>query len=156
MQDYGEYVDPYQRFANGWRGEQMHNEYPNLYHEASFNFFKNLSDPKRFARGYAPDYLYYVRSGYSKTQHNVWATWTGDPCSDFSRYCGLPAQLSAMLSVGLSGLAYTGSDTGGFVWLSPPSLTLWVRWLQLSSVSAIMEIDGGGTAILGAEKSHLF
>ena len=50
MQDYGEYVDPYQIFYNGWNGEEMHNEYVNLYHLATYNYFKKL-DPDKFAKG---------------------------------------------------------------------------------------------------------
>ena len=72
MQDYGEYVDPYEVFANGWTGEQMHNEYVNLYHLASYNFFKQ-QNPERFANGYAPENFYYVRSGYVGSQQNTWA-----------------------------------------------------------------------------------
>lgn len=64
---------------------------------------------------YAPDYVYYSRSGYTGTQSSAWAHWTGDPTCDWDESTGLPAQVKAMLTAGLSGVPFVGSDIGGFV-----------------------------------------
>ena len=51
----------------------------------------------------------------------------------------MPSQLSAMLSAGLSGLPFIGSDISGFVWtFSAPSMELWIRWTQLGTFSGTM------------------
>lgn len=73
MQDYGEYVDPYQVFYNNQTGEQVHNAYVNYYHEASYKFFQSFNQ-ESYANGLAPEYIYYVRSGYTGTQGNVWSS----------------------------------------------------------------------------------
>jgi alpha-glucosidase (family GH31 glycosyl hydrolase) len=61
-----------------------------------------------------------------------------------------------MLSVGIVGMSYIGSDIGGFTWINPPDLELWVRWLQVGAISPIMAIQGGGTSMAGKPKTHLF
>ena len=63
----------------------------------------------------------------------MYAAWTGDPMCDWSNDSGLPAQVNAMLTASMSGVPFIGSDIGGFVWIEPPSLELWVRWSQVSS-----------------------
>ena len=62
-------------------GLLLHNHYPLLYQQAAFNFFTSLDpDPDD---AYAPDHIYYVRSGYLGSQNVTWAHWTGDPSSDW-------------------------------------------------------------------------
>ena len=62
-------------------GLEMHNHYPLLYQKAAFDFFKTL-DPDPIDT-YAPDYVFYVRSGYTGSQQYTWAHWTGGPSSDW-------------------------------------------------------------------------
>lgn len=47
MLDYGEYVDPQNIFFNGKNGKEVHNEYPNLYHQVTFDYLTSL-EPERF------------------------------------------------------------------------------------------------------------
>ena len=62
-------------------GLLLHNHYPMLYQKAAYDFFTSLDpDPDD---AYAPDYVYYVRSGYLGSQNVTWAHWTGDPSSDW-------------------------------------------------------------------------
>jgi len=66
---------------NSLLGLLLHNHYPLLYQQAAFDFFTSLDpDPDD---EYAPDYVYYVRSGYLGSQNVTWAHWTGDPSSDW-------------------------------------------------------------------------
>eukprot|EP01138_Halocafeteria_seosinensis_P014022 gb/GECG01014319.1/.p1 GENE.gb/GECG01014319.1/~~gb/GECG01014319.1/.p1 ORF type:complete len:1012 (+),score=101.89 gb/GECG01014319.1/:1-3036(+) len=158
MYDYGEYVDPNTSFANGLTGEEMHNAYPLVYQKAAWDFFDALQPrEERMSQGYyyGPNYFYYVRSGYSGTQTTQYSHWTGDPSSDWTHHSGLPAQVSAMLNLGLSGVAYTGSDIGGFLWIEPPSAQLWIRWAQVGAFSGTMHVQGGGTSLFGAPKSTI-
>ena len=157
MYDYGEYVDPDMRFSDGTTGYETHNAYPLQYQSVAHEYFTTPSEtilPSK-GEGYAPPYIFYVRSGYTGTGGKVWAAWTGDPTSNFDDETGLPAQVKAMLSAGLSGIPFIGSDIGGFVWIEPPSLELWVRWVQVGAVSGIMRMQTGGTSLLGIPKTHI-
>ncbi len=76
--------------------------------------------------------------------------------SNFSKHSGMPAQLSAMLSAGLSGVPFIGSDISGFVWIwNAPSKELWIRWTQLGALSGIMHTQTHGLSILIDHKSHI-
>ena len=180
MYDYGEYVDPHMRFHDGRLGEEVHNAYPVLYQRAAKALFTSSSadqggnggmvngpsSPPRTlgldpppAPGYAPPYIFYVRSGFAGTAGTTWASWTGDPTASFDpkgEAGGLGAQIKAMLNAGLSGVPFTGSDIGGFVWLSPPSKELWLRWVQVGFASGIMRMQEGGTPLAGLAKTHVF
>ena len=90
MYDYGEYVDPDNLFFDGRDGLTVHNEYPILYQKAASDYVRSL-DPEAVEKGYAPDYMFYVRSGYSGTQNVNWSVWTGDPSSDWTPYSGMSA-----------------------------------------------------------------
>jgi len=159
MYDYGEYVDPRMWFHGRVSGAEMHNLYPVLYQEVAHDFF-TTPDPASGVfpapgEGHAPPHIFYVRSGYTGTGGRTWAQWTGDPYSDWSANSGIKAQVKASLSAGLAGVAFSGSDIGGFVWMEPPSLELWVRWVQLGSLSGMMHMQTEGTSLLGNPKTHI-
>ena len=69
------------------------------------------------------------RNGYAGLQRYGWL-WSGDVNSDWK---ALKTQVVVGISVGLSGIPYWGTDTGGFV--ATPELTpeLYVRWFQFSA-----------------------
>ncbi|XP_056006180.1 uncharacterized protein LOC125658835 [Ostrea edulis] len=154
MYDFGEYTPPDSVSADGSSGLEVHNRYPLLYQKACFDHLVKTKDNPNSP--YAPDYLFYVRSGYLGTQAVTWAHWTGDPSSDWSETSGLPAQLTAMLNVGISGIPFSGSDIGGFEWYTspPPDEELWVRWTQLGAFSGYMHEQGGGKGF--GRKPHIF
>jgi len=159
MYDYGEYVDPRMNFYGGLSGSNMHNLYPVLYQEVAREFFSSPDAESGVfpapGEGFSPPHIFYVRSGYTGTGGRTWAHWTGDPYSDWSANSGIKAQVKASLSAGLAGFAFSGSDIGGFVWMEPPSLELWVRWTQLGCLSGLMHMQTGGTSLLGIPKSHI-
>lgn len=64
-------------------------------------------------------------------------------CRDFAS--GLPAQITAGINIGLSGMPFSGSDIGGFEWYvdsSPPDLELWSRWTEAGCFSGLMHEQG--------------
>jgi sulfoquinovosidase len=75
MYDYGEYVSPHAVAHDGTPGVALHNQYPVEYQKVAFDFFVK-HDPAP-DDGNAPDYIFYVRSGYTGSQSVVWAHWTG-------------------------------------------------------------------------------
>ncbi|HTZ10535.1 MAG TPA: TIM-barrel domain-containing protein [Acidimicrobiales bacterium] len=66
------------------------------------------------------------RSGWAGNQRWAW-NWTGDAASTWA---AMRQQIATVVGLGLSGLPFTGSDTGGFS--GDPGDELYLRWLQMS------------------------
>ncbi|MEN9444130.1 MAG: hypothetical protein RIS47_1020, partial [Bacteroidota bacterium] len=98
---------------------------------------------KTLADGYRTDFpkqrLFNLnRSGFAGSQRFSVFPWTGDVSRS---WVGLQAQLPIMLSMSLSGMAYTHSDLGGFAGgVADPEL--YVRWLQMGVFSPIFRPHG--------------
>ncbi|RMH52201.1 MAG: DUF5110 domain-containing protein [Bacteroidetes bacterium] len=60
------------------------------------------------------------------------SVWTGDNVADWSH---LQMVLPMLLSLGLSGVPFAGSDVGGFI--GAPSPELYARWIQLGAFSPL-------------------
>ncbi len=137
MEDFGEYTPTDSVFADGRRGLEMHNRYPVLYHCASYAHTR-----ERMGR----DAAVFVRSGWHGVQPCARVVWGGDPTEDWSCSDGLCAAVHQALSTGLSGVAYWGSDIGGFHAIVNPRTSdeLNIRWLQLGAVSGVMRTQANG------------
>ena len=72
------------------------------------------------------------RAGFSGIQRYA-AVWTGDNTSSFAH---LGLQNPMLLNMGLSGLAFSGADIGGFAGSATPELL--VRWYAASSFVPLM------------------
>ncbi len=66
------------------------------------------------------------RSGWAGNQRWAW-NWTGDVETSWE---GLRQQVATVVGLGLSGIAFSGPDIGGFSGV--PDAELYLRWLQLS------------------------
>ena len=91
--------------------------------------------------------------GYGDQAVNT-TIWPGDLDSDFSLHGvlndegkinvgGLPAAISAGLSLSVSGYPFFGSDIGGFR-EGLPSTEVLIRWSQYAALGTIMQLGGGG------------
>jgi alpha-glucosidase/alpha-D-xyloside xylohydrolase len=69
------------------------------------------------------------RNGYAGLQRYGWL-WSGDT---FSTWDALKAQIMVGINIGLSGIPYWGTDTGGFVPTVEYGPELFVRWFQFST-----------------------
>ena len=69
------------------------------------------------------------RNGYAGIQRYGWM-WSGDTRSTWKTLAG---QIMDGINVGLCGMPYWGSDTGGFVPTKEFTAELFVRWFQFSS-----------------------
>jgi alpha-glucosidase len=69
------------------------------------------------------------RSGWAGMQRFAW-TWTGDAASTWE---AMRQQIATVVGLGLSGVPFAGSDTGGFSGV--PDDELYLRWLQMSVFS---------------------
>ncbi len=140
MEDFGEYTPTDSLFADGRRGSEMHNRYPVLYHCSSYRHTS-----KRMGREAAV----FVRSGWHGVQPCARIVWGGDPTEDWSCSDGLCAAVHQALSTGLSGVAYWGSDIGGFHAIVNPRTNdeLNIRWLEFGAVSGVMRTQANGFSL---------
>jgi alpha-glucosidase (family GH31 glycosyl hydrolase) len=140
MEDFGEYTPPDAVFSDGRNGAEMHNRYPVLYHCASTDHTARRGG----------DFAVFIRSGYHGVQPCARAVWGGDPTEDWSCSDGLCAAVHQALSIGLSGIAYWGSDIGGFHAIVNGRTTdeLNTRWLQFGAVSGIMRTQSNGYSLV--------
>jgi sulfoquinovosidase len=138
MYDFGEYVPPDAEFADGRDGMHWHNAYPLIYQSAGADFARSIDDDPEDEL--APDYLYYVRSGYAGSQRFTYGMWGGDPEADWSVADGLPASVVGGINAGLSGMPVWGSDIGGFhaIFVPAPTSELHKRWVQFGAFCGLM------------------
>lgn len=106
--------------AEGRGGDhrECHNPYGQLMNVAGFEAMAAHAPERR------PFLL--SRAGWAGVQRHAW-NWTADVESSWA---GLRQQVATAVGLGLSGVAYTGSDIGGFSGVPTPEL--FVRWLELS------------------------
>jgi alpha-glucosidase (family GH31 glycosyl hydrolase) len=124
-------------FANGQTGRTMHNRYPVIYHGASTDR----------TRTRAP--AVFIRSGFHAVQPKARIVWGGDPTEDWSCADGICAAVNQLLSTGLSGIAYQGSDIGGFHAIANGRTTdeLNSRWIEVGAISGVMRTQANGYSV---------
>jgi sulfoquinovosidase len=138
MEDFGEYIPPDARLADGSTGLEHHNRYCDVYHAASHA----LTWPRR-----GPDFAQFVRCGGTYTARSARIVWGGDPTEDDSEADGLAASVNQGLSMGLTGVAYWGTDAGGFHALFTKdrvSADVFSRWIEVSAFNGIMRDQENG------------
>ncbi len=109
-------------FADGRKGSQMRNAYPNDYIEAYYEFAKQNNG------------ITFSRAGYTGAQKFP-AHWAGDERSTFDAF---KRSILAGLSSGLSGIIFWGWDLGGFSG-EIPSAELYIRSAQMATFCPIMQ-----------------
>lgn len=105
--------------------QQVHNEYGNRWIEMVYNGLKENYPDRR--------HILLPRAGTSGMQRFSTFPWTGDIQRSWS---GLEAQIPALISSGMSGVAYMGSDVGGFI-ASSNNETLYRRWVEFATFSPV-------------------
>ncbi len=97
---------------------EAHNVYGSLMARTSYEGFRAHSTERPFVL---------TRAGYAGLQRFS-ALWTGDNRSEDNH---MMAGVRLINSLGLSGVAFTGMDIGGFT--GNPSIGLYARWIQLGA-----------------------
>ncbi len=113
----------------GHRESEIHNVYNLLWHQAL---------AEGFASNYPSARLYILsRSGFAGDQRFGVGHWTNDTGADWTTFA---AHLNAICNYGLSGLAYFGSDIGGFT--GTPTDELYIRWFQFGAFCPVFRAHG--------------
>lgn len=115
--------------ANGLSAEQYHNAYGNQWSKILYDGIRADFPDRR------P--MLMMRGGTTGLQRYGVFPWTTDVSRSWG---GLQPQIKLMLSAGLSGLGYMGSDVGGFAVdpAHPEDAELYVRWLEMGTFSPML------------------
>lgn len=127
---------------NGLPNRLNHNAYIGRYHQAIFEAFR--------AERPDGDFAIFARGGWNGS-----AQWAGHWAADNSSFlgeAGLTQALRSLLSLSVSGFAFSGADIGGYAGLRqdmgdaaggipllPPDEPTYLRWTQLGALSPIMQ-----------------
>lgn len=104
--------------GTGVEHRDVHNIYGMLYHKATAEGLKMRKGERPFVLS---------RAFFSGTQR-IGPIWTGDNTADWDH---LRVSVPMLLSLGVSGLTFSGADVGGF--FKNPDPELLVRWYQLGA-----------------------
>lgn len=137
MADFGEYIPADARFADGTTGLETHNRYPVLWAE--------VNERAVASRGQTGEAVFFMRSGFSGVQKHCALLWAGDQSVDFSRHDGIGTVITATLSAGLLGTAYSHSDCGGYTSLhgNVRSAEVMRRWCEMAAFAPFMRSHEG-------------
>lgn len=137
MADFGEYLPTDVRLADGSDPMEAHNRWPVLWAEVNARALES--------RGKTGDALFFMRAGFSGVQAHCPLLWAGDQSVDFTRHDGIGTVITAALSAGLVGNAYSHSDCGGYTSLHGNVRTaeLMQRWCELAAFAPVMRSHEG-------------
>ena len=124
------------RFHGGKTAATLHRQYAGLYHRT---YLDTLPQGQGFL---------ITRAGALGEQKYNTCIWPGDLDATFATHAqgrvgGLPAAISAGLSLSVSGYPFFGSDIGGYR-KGLPTTELLLRWAEYAALGTIMQLGGGG------------
>lgn len=137
MADFGEYLPTDVRLADGSDPMHAHNLWPVLWAQ--------VNDQAVASRGKTGGALFFMRAGFSGVQAHCPLLWAGDQSVDFTRHDGIGTVITAALSAGLVGNAYSHSDCGGYTSLhgNIRTVELMQRWCELAAFAPVMRSHEG-------------
>ena len=137
MADFGEYLPTDVRLADGSDPMEAHNRWPVLWAEVNARAVES--------RGKTGDAVFFMRAGFSGVQAHCPLLWAGDQSVDFTRHDGIGTVITAALSAGLVGNAYSHSDCGGYTSIlgNIRSEELMQRWCELAAFAPVMRSHEG-------------
>jgi len=141
MADFGEYLPVDVRLADGSDPLEAHNRWPVLWAEVNA-----MALASRGQSGHGnPEALFFMRAGFSGVQAHCPLLWAGDQSVDFTRHDGIGTVITAALSAGLVGNAYSHSDCGGYTSLhgNIRTIELMRRWCELAAFAPVMRSHEG-------------
>lgn len=137
MADFGEYLPTDLRLHDGSDPMLLHNRWPVLWAEVNARAVAS--------RNRTGDALFFMRAGFTGVQAHCPLLWAGDQCVDWTRHDGIGTTITAALSAGLVGNAYSHSDVGGYTSLHGNVRTaeLFMRWSELAAFTPVMRTHEG-------------
>ncbi len=137
MADFGEYLPTDVQLADGSDPMEAHNRWPVLWAEVNAQAVES--------RGKTGDAVFFMRAGFSGVQAHCPLLWAGDQSVDFTRHDGIGTVITAALSAGLVGNAYSHADCGGYTSIlgNVRTVELMERWCELAAFAPVMRSHEG-------------
>ncbi len=137
MADFGEYLPTDVRLFDGSDPLEAHNQWPVLWAQVNAQAVAS--------RGQTGEAVFFMRAGFSGVQAHCPLLWAGDQSVDFTRHDGIGTVITAALSSGLVGNAYSHSDCGGYTSLlgNVRSAELMQRWCELAAFAPVLRSHEG-------------
>ncbi|AUW57632.1 alpha-glucosidase [Sphingobium sp. SCG-1] len=137
MADFGEYLPTDVRLFDGSDPMLAHNAWPTLWAKVNARALE--------LRGKTGDAVFFMRAGGTDVGRYCPLLWAGDQSVDFSRHDGIGTVITAALSSGLVGNAYSHSDIGGYTSLlgNVRTAELLMRWSELAAFTPVMRTHEG-------------
>lgn len=127
--DFGEQVPEDSVFFDGRTGAEMHNIYPRIYNETTWEVVGKAGG------------VLFARSAWAGSQRFP-GVWAGDQTADFCPWTGLGSVVIAGRSIGMSGFPFWSCDIGGY--FGAPTKECFLRWAQYGALTPWMQIHGNG------------
>ena len=142
MGDFGEALPFNAALSPGADPYFWHNHYPEAWAQVQREVIDETGNGENF--------LFWNRSGFSKSPGYSTAGWLGDQLQTWDEYDGIKTAVVGLLSGGLSGFSILHSDTGGFVAAEikgypviARSKELLMRWMELNAFTALFRTHEG-------------
>ena len=137
MHDFGEHTPPDSVAHDGRSGWELHNEYTVMWAKLGREFWDEARPQN--------DQCIYIRGGYTGAWKHAWIMWTGDQNANFDPVDGLPANIPALLSIGMSGHPIGTTDIAGYNCFVNRSADreLFMRWTELGALLPVMRNHRG-------------
>ncbi|MES2271325.1 MAG: alpha-glucosidase [Pseudomonadota bacterium] len=137
MADFGEYLPTDVRLFDGMDPMLAHNAWPTLWAKVNARALE--------LRGKTGEAVFFMRAGGTDVGKYCPLLWAGDQSVDFTRHDGIGTVITAALSAGLVGNAYSHSDIGGYTSLlgNVRTAELLMRWSDLAAFTPVMRTHEG-------------
>lgn len=150
MGDFGEALPFDADLYKGSDPHFWHNHYPEAWAEVQREAIDET--------GRGEDFLFWNRSGFSRSPAYSTAGWLGDQLQTWDEFDGIKAAVVGLLSGGISGFSILHSDTGGFVAAElkdypviARSKELLMRWMELNAFTALFRTHEGLVPSISAQ-----
>lgn len=131
MQDGGDGAPEDGLYASRPAPGTARNLYPGLYARATH----------AAARAVRPDFVTFMRSGFTGTQGETLLAWQCDQRFSWSPLDGLPTAIRAAVNGSISGFPFWAPDIGGYAGCGRDEVApeeLWIRWVQVGALQPVM------------------
>lgn len=141
MADFGEALPYDAALYSGEPAGQVHNAYAELWAKLNREVIEET--------GSGADFMFFTRSGYTRSPQYSTLFWLGDQLVSWDRHDGIKTAVTGLLSSGVSGYAFNHSDIGGYTTITNPlkdyhrSEELLMRWMDLSAFNVVYRTHEG-------------
>ncbi|HSW59471.1 MAG TPA: TIM-barrel domain-containing protein, partial [bacterium] len=160
MADFGE-ATPFEVVpASGESTSTFHNRYVELWAKLNKEVITEMKKEGEIA--------FFNRAGFTKSPMYSTLFWLGDQVVSWDDRDGIKTAVTGLLSSGLSGYSLNHSDTGGYMSVSYPVITikrskeLLMRWMEMNAFTALFRThegnnpDSGGVQVYSDDELLMF